>query len=97
MRDCDTPAEIFHIDQGNIWRRYINAEDVDLFAHCKIYVNGPTDITKRWQEHVEPVGSNTSSQVNQKEAGAAWITKRLFVRRRVQQPAARGINLGEMT
>lgn len=41
-----------------------------MFAHRKIYVNGPTDITKRWQEHVEPVGSNTSRQVNQKGAGA---------------------------
>lgn len=66
-----------------------------MFAHCKIYVNGPTDITKRWQEHVEPVGSNTSSQVNQKEAGAAGITKRLFVRQRVRQrPCCPGYQSG---
>lgn len=36
---------------------------------------------------MEPVGSNTSSQVNQKEAGAVCITKRPFMKQRVQ-PAA---------
>lgn len=81
---------------GNIWRQYINAEDVDLFAHWKIYVNWPTDITKRWQKRVEPVASNTSSQVNQKEAGAARINKEALCEA-ASAACCRGINLGEMT
>lgn len=84
VRDCEIPAEFFaqareHLEA--IYKRW------GFRFVCTLEDLWPTDITKRWQKHVEPVGSNTSSQVNQKEAGTAWITKRLFVKQRVQ-PAA---------